>query len=92
MACEEMTKTQTHTRWKQKLLCVFDLRMIFFEVFYLSPVFSFTFTRNAVSSAVMCFADNCLPIYVGLTGKHHITWHGSSVSVSVGWGFNQGVM
>lgn len=91
-ACEEMPKTQTHTGWKQKLFYVFDLRMIFFEIFYVSPVFSFTFTKNAVNSAVMCLADNFLPVHVGLTGKHHITWHNSSISVNVGWGFNQGVM
>lgn len=74
------------------MLYVFDLRMIFLEIFYLSPVFSFTFTRNTVNSAVMCLPDNFLPIYGGLTGKHHITWHSSSISVSVGWGFNQGIM
>lgn len=66
------------------LSAVFNLRMIFFEMFCLSPIFSFTFNNFEINIALMSFPGNFLHAHVWLIGKHEIHMHRSSISVSVG--------
>lgn len=46
------------------LSAVFNLRMIFFEMFCLSPIFSFTFNNFEINIALMSFPGNFLHAHV----------------------------